>query len=233
MPLTIDLDALQYATDEDVLLTVGDDFFTIAPDSWHWAKGSDGVIDAATPFTLTSATVDFEAAGVTPGRVVRLTARPSTPANLYYGTQEYALVHTVSDNTLTIRRPGLEAGEGQGYATSIVQSGNTTTVFIGVIFVIATVDTHLQRATRRVRADLRRTSGDATLIAELADQDLIDITVYRALDELYTSSISVTAEGSTTPHPALVKAREWRAKYEALLAEMIARVRSTGLIIIV
>jgi len=75
-----------YATDEHVAIRARGDFVTLCPDWQTQAAGADGVIDVLTPWTLSSATVDFAGLGVQAGNVVLLTkptsAFPKAPRGL-------------------------------------------------------------------------------------------------------------------------------------------------------
>ena len=70
--------ATVYATDEHIAVRATGDFTVLCPDWQRVAAGVDGVFAADAPWTLTSASVDFEAAGVASGHVISLTAPKAT-----------------------------------------------------------------------------------------------------------------------------------------------------------
>ncbi len=66
---------IPYATDEDIALRASADFSLLCPRDQKVAAGSDGAFSTSDPWTLTSASADFNALGVAAGQVVQL--RPS------------------------------------------------------------------------------------------------------------------------------------------------------------
>src|SRR6185437_12116989 len=107
-----------FATDEDALIRAGGDFGVLCPEWQKSAQGTDGVLDATTR-TLTSATVNFEANGVTANQVIRF----DKPATVFRGGGEWFAVESVSTTlddaqqfvggVLTLRRQGQQFGVGQ------------------------------------------------------------------------------------------------------------------------
>ena len=97
-----------YASDEDVAVRSSGDFAVLAPD---WQKGAYGVDGSFAPsdlWTLTSATVDFEAAGVRRGHVVSL----RKPASVFKGAGELLAVESASGAAVSLRRIGAKPGAG-------------------------------------------------------------------------------------------------------------------------
>jgi len=97
-----------YATDENIALRDPDDFAALSPHHQCLARGTDGVIAAASPWTLTSATVNFATNGVASGNVVVLTLK-----NVFVASGEAFAVDTVSGNSINLRRLGQATGVGQ------------------------------------------------------------------------------------------------------------------------
>ena len=115
---------IRYATDEDVAIRAPADFLALCPRDQAVAGGSDGLFLAGDPWTLRSPSVDFAAAGVGPGQVVRL-------AGTGFGPQgECFAVDRVGPGGLTVRRKGQGPGQGRppsaGSALSGVESAART-----------------------------------------------------------------------------------------------------------
>lgn len=100
--------SIVYASDEDVAVRATGDFAVLAPGWQRMASGADGVFAAGSPWTLTSATVDFQAAGVKIGNVICL-RKPNT---LFKGAGELLAVASAVGASLTLRRIGAEQGAG-------------------------------------------------------------------------------------------------------------------------
>lgn len=112
--------ATVYCTDEDVLVRAPQDYVNLCPRSQTLAAGSDGAFDGSDPWTLTSASVDFESAGVAVGSVVLL-RKP----NAFGGAGLLMAVAGVDGDAVTLRRPGLAAGKGMPPATTAGLTGVT------------------------------------------------------------------------------------------------------------
>lgn len=114
-----------FASDEMVAIRARGDFVTLTTASEQLAAGNDGVILSATPWTLTSVTVDFQAFGVAAQNVVYLTQ----PKSVFSGGGRMFAVDTVSPNTLTLRLLNKPPGVGQppaiNGATSVMFTINT------------------------------------------------------------------------------------------------------------
>lgn len=100
--------ATVYCTDENIALRAWGDYMAVCPPSQKLAAGTDGVILSADRWTLTSATVDFEAAGIVPGHVVWLKL-----ANTFGSNGEIYAVNAVDGDSVTLRRLGQTASVGQ------------------------------------------------------------------------------------------------------------------------
>lgn len=100
--------AAVYCTDENIALRAWGDFMAVCPPSQKLAAGTDGAILSGDRWTLTSDTVDFEAAGIVPGHVVWLKL-----GNTFGSNGEIYAVNAVSAGTVTLRRLGQTASVGQ------------------------------------------------------------------------------------------------------------------------
>lgn len=100
--------ATVYCSDENIALRAWGDYMAVCPPSQKLAAGSDGVILSADRWTLTSATVDFEAAGIVPGHVVWLRV-----GNTFGSQGEIFAVNAVDGDAVTLRRLGQTASVGQ------------------------------------------------------------------------------------------------------------------------
>ncbi len=94
--------SIVYATDEQIAVRAPGDFDKLVPAFQCLAYGKDGVMTSGDRWTISSALVDFEAAGVKSGMVVRLKKPVVFPdgANLFG-------VASVSGHDLTLRRIGI------------------------------------------------------------------------------------------------------------------------------
>jgi hypothetical protein len=93
-----------YCTDEDIALLVPQDFLPLCPAALALAYGEDGAFDTTSPWVLSSASVDFEAAGVTSGNVISL----NKPADRLKGA--LFAVAAVNGHALMLRRLGVASG---------------------------------------------------------------------------------------------------------------------------
>lgn len=139
--------SIVYASDEDVAVRATGDYAVLTP---YWQKlafGTDGVFAPGDSWTLASATLDFEAAGVRSGHVASL----RKPSSLFKGAGELLAVESSSGNRLTLRRIGARAGEGAPPSPAVGASG--------VEFMIATLWPQIEEASfdlnRRFNIDPR------------------------------------------------------------------------------
>jgi hypothetical protein len=172
--------ALDYATDEDVANLAGADFLTVTPDSFKVAAGTDGVFLASDPWTLTSASVDFQAQGVVANMVIQL-SQPSGPKTVFRGSGDLLAVETVAGHAITLRRVGQALGWGQppGPAAGLT----------GVAFLIKTLKGQLDDVSYKLDQQFavdpalpNRTPGDAYDLRVLRL-----CTVYQTLVRQYTN----------------------------------------------
>ena len=99
-----------YATDEDLALRASADFLLLCPRDQKLASGNDGVFQKDDPWTLNSASVDFQANGLSPGKIVLLTQ----PTSSFKPPGESFVVQAVSPGAVLLRRKGQLPGMGQG-----------------------------------------------------------------------------------------------------------------------
>src|SRR5262249_4307098 len=97
-----------YATDEDIAIRSYADFIILCPRDQRLAWGNDGQFSTMTPWVLTSAAVDFQAYGVSPGHLVLLTQ----PASSFKPPGELFAVAGVAPNAVARRGGGRAAGVG-------------------------------------------------------------------------------------------------------------------------
>ena len=91
--------AVTYATDENIAVCASGDFAMLCPDWQKLAYGVDGAFASTSPWVLTSASVDFAAAGVTSGHVVLL----RKPATVFKGSGELLAVDSATDQGAVLR----------------------------------------------------------------------------------------------------------------------------------
>lgn len=194
-----------YATDEDVAVRAGGDFVTLCPAWQQMANGVDGAFAANARWTLTSATVDFLANGVTPNCVVQLTA----PKIQFPGGGALLAVDTVAANTITLRRLHKDVGVGMPPAPAAGLSA--------VAFSIVTLGPQIEE----VSFDIKRRFGiDETIVARGSSwifdlRDLRQATILTVLAERYTSE----ARGDKGDFPRKI------GLVRAQLADVIDRVQ--------
>lgn len=156
--------SIVYASDEDVAVRATGDFAVLAPDWQKAAFGIDGVFAPGAPWTLSSATVDFEAAGVRSGHVVCL----RKPTSSFKGSGELLAVASAAGTSLTLRRIGAGLGEGAPPAPWAGISG--------VEYRIATLAPQIEEAS----FDLNRRFGIDPLVSSRSPAALFDRRELRA-----------------------------------------------------
>lgn len=197
-----------YCTDEDILVHAGGDFAMICPAWQQMASGNDGVFEANFPWTLNSATVDFEANGVAPNQVVWLTA----PKTQYPGGGHFLAIDTVKGNTVTLRRPYKDTGVGQPPSPP---AGLTS-----VVFAINTLDPQIAEASydlkQRFAIDDHPTAGLLRSSSWIYDLQVLRVaTIYTVLTERYTQE-------TRSDHGDFEKKVE---RYRGKLDDAIARIQ--------
>jgi hypothetical protein len=98
-----------YATDEDIALRASADYRLLCPKDQQIAIGKDGVFLSSDRWTLTSATVDFQARGAAPYQLVQIEKPGTGPLPIC----ESYVVSGVAPGAATLRRKGLPTGVGE------------------------------------------------------------------------------------------------------------------------
>jgi hypothetical protein len=98
-----------YATDEDIAIRASADYSILVPRDQKLAWGTDGQFAPGLRWTLSSATVDFQANGLAPGHVVHLTQ----PVSVFKPPGDLLVVADVTAGAVVLRRKGQPEGVGQ------------------------------------------------------------------------------------------------------------------------
>jgi hypothetical protein len=232
VPLSaLTLDAPRFTTDEAIVGLIDKDFGRIVPESQKWASGNDGTITQGLPWVLVSSQVDFARNGVTPGRIVKLTAPVGTPPNKAYGDVELAVVVRADGPSLTLRRPNRVPYAGHPYFQPIVDNNNLpVSQFAGITFLVSSLDSFIEDATNQVRdnlLDLAAGAGISTaaLADLLSDERLVKLTTWLAVEQGFLNVGKVFTATGSGPDEMAGKAGAYRKKYERDWAEIEERVR--------
>ena len=178
-----------FATDEDVASRAIADFARLLPRSQRLADGTDGVVPAL-GYTLSSATNDFGDRGIVAQHVVRILEKkiPGATQNSPSVTQlpeDLLAVGSVSGTTLTLRRFGYPAGEGDPVGA--------TTDATGVSFEVPTA----RRAISDASAWLSRLFNITSKNDLAYPEDLRNVCVLKTLTLLYAQAgVSGTLAGT-------------------------------------
>jgi hypothetical protein len=197
--------AVVYATDENVAIRASGDFAMLCPDWQKLAAGTDGAFAPGAPWTLTTPSVDFVAAGVTAQHVVLL----RKPATAFKGSGELLAVDSASGGGLVLRRLGAGPGTGQPPAPA---SG-----LVGVEFLVATLDPQIEEAS----FELNRRFGIDPNIAGRAPSDVYDLRDLRQACVLTVLARRYAAEARGPSGDFALKL----AQITAELAEVLARLQ--------
>lgn len=145
LPAPIPGEANAYCTDEDIAIETND-FPELVPPNQIDAHGSDGSIFQADPWGLVSPSSDFVANGVRAASLIYLTA----PEDVYGSEpgEVFAVAATdpLSAHTLTLRRIGRAAGQGE-------PPGFRDRDVTGIAFSIKTMLIQIQEATSEIDRD--------------------------------------------------------------------------------
>ena len=201
-----------YADDEDVALRASTDFAILCPRDQCLAQGADGAFDASDLWTLTSATVDFQANGLAPGNVVRL----CQPVSLFKPPGEAFAVVSVAPYAVQLRRKGQPEGVGQPAGPP----GGASKVE----FVATTLGPQIARA----GYDLDRRYGINDLIVGRRSCDLFDPREVRdavVLTVLYRQYMEMSRGGEDHADPFSAKAQTYKQELDDLLARVVVHWR--------
>jgi len=166
-----------YATDEDIAVRAGADWFLLCPSWQQMAAGTDGYFSSGIPWVLNSVSVDFATNGVSPNQVVQLSA----PKANYPGGGQLLAIDSVSGNSLTLRRlhKDLSIGQPPGPAAGLT----------GITFTINTLDPQTEEAS----FDIKRRFGIDETIAYRSSTWVFDLrdlrmgTILQVLHDRYTA----------------------------------------------
>lgn len=208
-----------YCTDEDIAVYSPGDAAILTPASAVVAGGADGAFAPDSPWTLSSASVDFEAQGARRSMLVVLeggTATGGGAASVFKGSGQHFAVEAAVGKTLTLRRIGFPAGVGQPPGPA----GGAA----GVRFAVCTLGPQIGQASDEIN---RRFGVDAAIAGrgplDLADaRDLELATVLTVLARQYTVNTR-TGDGDFA-----YKLRTIRADLDAVLARLQLRWRPPG-----
>lgn len=175
-----------YCTDEDIAVRASSDFLTLAIESQRLAYGTDGAFSSSDAWTLTSASNDFEAQGVSTGHVCQL----KTPKGNFGGAGNMLAVSAISGSSLTLRRLGMAANAGLAPAPS--------TGLAGVEFAVYTLGPQAELASwelnRRYQIDAELPGRSPTDLHEL--RDLRQACVLWVLTQRLSASLTGQADSS-------------------------------------
>jgi hypothetical protein len=207
-PLTMIVVSSVYATDEDIALRASADFSIICPKDQKLASGNDGAFPSGNPWTLTSASVDFQARGLQPGNIVQLTQ----PISAYKPPGEAFVVVSVAPNAATLRRKGQLAGVGQPPAAADGLSQ--------VEFLVTTFGPQLVTASY----DLNRRYGIEDLIAGRRSCDLFDpneVCEAAVLTVLYRQYLDMSRGADERSDIFAAKSQSCKQELDDLLARTV------------
>ena len=196
-----------YATDEDVALRASADFSILCPKDQCLAYGYDGVF-GNDRWTLSSSAVDFVAAGIAPGQVVRLTQ----PTSAFKPPGDALTVDSVGAIGITLRRKGMPTGGGQ--PPGPIDGVN------GVEFTIATLIPQIVRA----GFDINHRFGIDSRIAGRRPSDLFDPRELRdaaVLTVLYRQCIEISRGSPDRADTFAAKTLAYRQELDDLLARLV------------
>jgi hypothetical protein len=200
--------SIVYATDEDVALRASADFAILCPRDQCLAYGNDGGFEPGDPWTLRSPSVDFQANGLAPGHLVRLTQ----PVSQYKPPGEAFAVVAVAPNAVTLRRKGQPVGVGQ--------TAGTAGGLAGVEFTATTLGPQIARASY----DLNRRYGIDDLIAGRRPCDLFDPQEVReatVLTVLYRQYLEMSRGSAEQSDTLSSKARIYKQELDDILARAV------------
>lgn len=175
-----------YCTDEDLAVRASGDFPILCPPWQGMASGSDGMVDSGDLWTLSSPTVDFSAAGLVAGHVVKLTHRTISR----YGSGWLYAVSSASSSGVTLRNVGMNPNVGVPPAPI----GGMTSI----VFEVPTLAPQIEEVSYRINRDYRIEDALVDADREVADlydvRELRELCVLMVLHQRYT--IENRSEGS-------------------------------------
>jgi hypothetical protein len=203
-------------TDEDVLIHAGSDYALLAYPWEQLAAGADGVFLSSDPWTLTSATIDFEAHGVAANNVVQLTK----PASLYGSGGHFLAVESVSGRSVTLRRPYKAPGVGQPPAPA---SGQTA-----VTFECRTFAAMLAEATYDLYQRFGLDENVGAVGIQRSPGWVYDLQVFRAACVYWVLLERYTQEGRTSNGDFTMKIARFKAKLDDAIGRITVQFGPQG-----
>ncbi len=199
-----------YATDEDIALRASADFTLLCPRDQKVASGSDGAFSSSDPWTLTSATADFQALGVAAGQVVQIKSTGSGQP-----TDQDLVVVGTGPGAVTLRRKGQPAGVGMPPGAGGLSGLKFNTWTLGPQIALASTDIN-----HRFGITDGRYPGHVA--AELADPtELRDAVVLTVMYRQYLGISRVMNESPDMPGDNFAaRARAIKAELDDLLARL-------------
>ncbi|WP_165072111.1 hypothetical protein [Paludisphaera rhizosphaerae] len=191
-----------YATDEHLAIRAGGDFVALTPAWQVAAAGSDGAFASGSPWDLTSASIDFEAAGIGPGSVCLLT-RPQTT---FRGSGVLLAVDQVDGPTATLRPIGPGSGSSPVPAAGLS----------GVVFAFPTLRPQIEDAS----FDLNRRYGIDPASLYRNPSNLVDLRELRAACVVTVLLNRYTFEARGKDGDYRAKARLLRDDLDQMLARL-------------
>jgi len=165
-----------FATDEDIAVRAGGDWFLLCPQWQNMAAGTDGSFTNGSPWVLNSTATNFTSNGVAPNQVVQLSA----PKANFPGSGALFAIDSVSGNAVTLRRLHKDLNVGQPPAPAAGLAN--------VAFTINTLDPQIEEASwdikRRFGIDENVAYRSSTWVYDL--RDLRMATVLTVLLARYT-----------------------------------------------
>jgi len=186
-----------YATDEDIAVRAGGDWFLLCPAWQQMAAGNDGFFNPGTPWVLNSTLVSFASNGVAPNQVVQL----SGPKSSFPGSGLLLAIDSVSGSSITLRRLHKDLNVGQPPAPA---AGLT-----GVTFTINTLDPQTEEAS----FDIKRRFGIDETIAYRSSTWVFDLRDLRMATILTVLKDRYTAEART-------ERGDWSYKINAIRSQL-------------
>lgn len=199
-------DFASYATDEYIAVKASGDWEVLTPDWQKLAEGSDGVIASGSPWVLNSSSVDFEAAGVKTGHVVRLKNR-----SYWKGSGDLLAVESADGGSLTMRRIG---GNAVGVGHPPVIAGGSS-----IEFSICTLDPQTAEASR----DLNRRFNIDLNVPCRAPSNLYEVTDLRDACILSVLVSRYSAETRAGTGDFALKLAEYKEKLDSVMGSLTVR----------
>lgn len=203
-------------TDEDLAIRAPSDYTILCPRDQRMVSSSDGFFTPSDPWTLNSPSVNFEAAGLSPGQIVLLTK----PILLFQSPGETFAVEVVSGHSVTLRRKGQTTGIGQPPGPGIFCSN--------VEFNVSTLGPQISR----VKSEMLKRFGiedDYLLVPDVNDRDLSSLREAIVLEVLRNAYRNQSRETGSGVSLFSQKANQLTDELEEYLARIVLHWKSLGI----